>query len=671
MVKRIGVGFWLLYSSTIVAQVDAYKMRNEISAFQFKPQPQGEITQRATILDTNASRASYEANIADILRHNSELYFAPSSYSHIHFYYRGNRVNQLLYDNVSISSINPNLLSYFIYSIDKENIAKYEILYGNNLPNNSVNNSAIVALQPNISELNLTERRHQLSGYIRGGHLAQAAGVQWRYKQNNWSNDMRFGINRNDKYIQPHTTSIYPAEHRLQVLNTFQKKISSDDIIKAHLQFSLATPNLILGEANSSTDSLQAYKSNSSPFVFSYLQWVKQSDEALWYDRIITSLSYIYSQAQDSIIFKGNYLPRSSQLHTHKFSLQTNGYKNIGSRAVYTYGWNLGLELPHMESNRIENISIRPSLSIPTHLYFKKEIRQSSDVSWILAARLGAEYLSIKEYDARSFDWINTDKVLPNASIQAAWTRHTCENSNYSLNLFIHYISPAFEQFKPVFSKFYFTPNLDIKAEKQIGFEGNLYRKFFEKLEWNLSAFYMLRQDAIYTRDYYGEGTRWVSYSGIRQDILQNVNVALSSQLGINNELKFHLNSSCLFYHTIHFQQQFIFNDTNQYSYPNIPIYGNVGIKLKLDKLYAQLWINYNLGRNMLSNPTRYEASYGLSSLGFQPYYMLDCSASYQPNQWLTISGKLDNIFNRDAFNYLAQLPNIGRSASLELRVNF
>lgn len=659
-----------ILASNLISQVDAYKMRHEISTHQFKKQSLGEVTQRATIIDSVSNPFPYQARLIDILDQNTELYATKSAYSMTDYYYRGQSLtNSAIYINQVALSSNIIQGHNSIFNIlDNGHHENMEILYGQNIILNSSNSTAAISLFTNqkldAKDTN-TMYRSLKANY---GNNSQFATLLLENNiKKGWRNNLSFLVRQNNRYNESKTIYLYSSEKNYNFQNNLEKKFSDYSKLNFYFSTSISSSNQKL----SVEDSLSEIRLNSkriSPFIFSYLQWSKSSDESKWYTQLISSISYLNLTVTDS--FEGyDFFFIYSNFPTYtsnKLSLQSNGFKNLGSRAVYYFGGELNAENINADYSVTNNYFI-PTPIIHSNFYFKKEIRPSSDYSWIFGANIGLDQfnLQVQKPHQNTAEFLN--KTFLNTSIQASWLRHLCENSNYSINLFANYNSPKLNQFIPFFKAPYYLSNLDLIAEKKINFEGNLYRKFDDKLELNFSIYYSLTKDAILTRDYNDETVNQVMVYGKEYGALQNQNVNLVSNFGIDNELKFHFSHHVLAYHTFHIQKQIIHSDDKKYSYLQTPIYGTLGLKLRFKKIFSQLWLNYNLGVNHLSK-TKYDTQLSSTNTNYMTFHF---SSSVQVYNQFKVQVKVDNMFNVNSYTYFSQIANMGRTASIQLTMEF
>lgn len=664
---------FIFFSFTIYSQVDVFKMRHESTTHQIKNQTLGEITQRATIIDTNSNPNVFQTRLIDLLEQNTELYTAKSAYSLINYYYRGQSLsNSKVYiNNVAFSS---NLVegSNSIFNLlDFGNSEKTEILYGQNIALNNANSPATISLFIN-HKLDFQDSNSMYRTLkINYGNNSQFANLILENKfKTSWRNSFSFLIRQNNQYAENNTNYRYASERNYNFQNLIEKRLSDYNKLNFYFSTSISTSNQKL----INSDTLAFISKNTkriSPLIFSYLQWSKSSDESKWYTQLISTFSYLNTTVSDS--FEGNdNINLYSNFPTYtsnKISLQTNGYKNLGSRAVYYFGGELSAENIYADYSfsMTNNTSyFLPTPIIHSNFYFKKESRPSSDYSWIFGASIGVDQynLQVQKSQLNTTDFLN--KTFPNISIQASWTRHLCENSNYSINLFANYNSPKINQFIPLFSPPYYISNLELIAEKKINIEGNLYRKFDDKIELNFSTYYSLTRDAILIRDYNGEATNQVGVYGSVYGIQQNQNVDFVSNYGVDNEVKFHFTKHILIFSTIHIQNLKIHTDDKKYNYLQTPIYGNLGLKIKYKKLLSQLWLNYNLGQTDFTN-SRYNSQLKSTT----NYTSFHASASIQFYKTYRLQAKLDNIFNVNTFTYFSQISNLGRNGSVQMTMEF
>lgn len=657
MIKYWSVITVYLSILNLSAQVDQVKMRHEVTSHQFKPQTLGEITQIATIIDSNDMSRPNMSKFQDILVHQAELYHTPNK-----IHYRGQEItsNDILINQVFVGS-SPFSPYYLLPTLfDDASISRAEILYGSNLSAPHSQNSATVAFNLYQSELkndSKTQVRPNII-YSNGGWIS-SVGIDI-LKSNQWSNNLYISYHSPSNYATSDSVYSFSSKHQLHFQNTFQKRINHHHKIQFHFtgnyQTSYLVPKLII-------DSI--YKLPSSIFpsttILSYFQWIKSSDASIWHDQITTSLSAIHTRTGDTTMYSTQ--PYSTMYQSTRLSLQSNGFKSIGSRHLYTYGGHIFYE--SLSSSSSSGNTQTPIFQ--SKLYFKKEIRLSSDISWIFGGSVGWLYIDLVKSNPSS-NSSSTRYHSPIAAIQASWTRHICENSNYTINLFLNYTPPLLQQITPIRFPLYFQSNHRLNSEKNLILEGNLYRKFWDKFEWNLSVFGSFHRDAILARDYFLSDSNPMVIYGQSYQRLQYQNIPFIIKYGIDNELKLHISPRILAYGSFHFLQTFFEKNNATFDYIQSPFYGHVGVKYKLGKLYMQLWGNYQISSYLPSHPTRYNIDFGK----FQnDYATLHIATHYQIHSQIQISFSLNNMLNQQAFTYGATLPNIGRNLEFQIRTRF
>lgn len=644
-------------------------MRHLQSTAQFKSQTLGEISQRATILGKEENTIPYFTSTSDVLKNFSELYSANYGFDQSDFYFRGIKLNS---DNMSINQV--PIQSFLLNSskrlwsvVDIHNFDRTELIYGQNLALNNTTGSANIQFRSRqmdrddtiyfkfkpIAQWNLS------SNYINFG---------LEFQKNSIHNQFYTSLLTNNEFVTKTIRYAYPNQNQLSFQNLIQKRISSMNIWSHYLQVNLSNSHQKL-DFRDTFLTYYAYNQSTSPTIFSYLKWDKISEDSKWYSQIVSSVSFFHTAIHDSFLASNfwDIYNQSKIITSNKLSFQSNGYKNLGSRAVFYYGGQLSLENIHSDykSNYAINYFFKMPL-IHSHLYFKKEIRPSSDLSWILGANMNIDHLNAQLDNRFVFKSESINKTLPSLSIQSSWLRHLCENSNYSIQLTASYLSPSIHQLVPLFVENYFVPNIDLTGEKKVNLEVNLYRKIEDKLEVNFSSNYSLAKDAILARDYYGENTNYVDIFNHYTNMIRYENASLASNFSFNSEIKYHFSNSVLGYSQFHYNYIGVHNSSLKYAINQLPFYGQVGLKFKTKNLFLQAWTQVNLGQSQSSNVTRYQSELNQKNISTN-YATIHFSSAIKLYKSIYLKAKVDNIFDVNTFNYLSQVGNSSRQFLIQI----
>ena len=110
--------------------------------------------------------------------------------------------------------------------------------------------------------------------------------------------------------------------------------------------------------------------------------------------------------------------------------------------------------------------------------------------------------------------------------------------------------------------------------------------------------------------------------------------------------------------------------DTNL-DYQSLPLFGNLGLKYKSNKILFHTWVHLNTGRNFSTSQAsqyiRYYASQQNGTNEFPLYYLINFAVDYSLTKQLNLRFHLDNLLDRNYLGYLSTLPGMGRNYRLQI----
>jgi outer membrane receptor protein involved in Fe transport len=299
--------------------------------------------------------------------------------------------------------------------------------------------------------------------------------------------------------------------------------------------------------------------------------------------------------------------------------------------------------------------------------YIKFEKRQSSDISWFLGAKGGVNNNSFRHAPVIS---ARQSIMHPHGEINLSWLRHICESSNYLINLFLRTRAPVLAEFNPIFNDVYHLPNPNLKNETEFLFESHLYRKFEDKFEIQLSPYFRYSWNSIVLKDNFGNSNEKIKFGLNEYFTQQYTNQSQIADGGAQLELKYNFSKQFLVYHQINFQHVWTMLDSNLF-YPSLPLYGNLGLKYKSNKLFLHSWLHFNGGRNFTdsvrSQYIQFYARQSGSQKEFPAYFDLNFGLRYQFVENLSAQFNFENILNQFSLDFLSTLPNQGRRIRLQV----
>ncbi len=679
-----------------LAQVEDYKMRQEVSSHQLKEQAFGSITQRGTIM-------LEPGNQFNPLNSNTNLYLTNHGSFNQDIYFRNRKfTNEMSIDNVLFSTemfiSNMQLFSL----INKTELKSIEALYGANVMKPSSPSGQITAFSKKYSIFSPMDSIPRLGLYV----LVRKSTNQFDFSLSKtftnitYINSTSIFMNYADRYhigqsnakgswgFLPLVANIYNGagtgawmnnldsgdykftNRLLGIENRFSIKLKNHGILNTFIHFSAANSTQI-GKLNQQVGKYTFSETNTvlQPTILTYIQLIKKDDESKFYTQLNYALTYQLVNNKTEERLDINDAQIINQNVENKLSFQVNGYKNLNARHVFYYG---GMASSNFISNKnstsdLFSVSLNTSPILQGNIFYRHEYRPSSDVSLFYGGNFGVEYFSMKYQPFL----VGFHKFMsPKSQINLSWTRHSCESSNYSINLFLKFNSPTINDVKPIYSEVFFKPNENLKSEKEIFFEGNFYRKFEDKLEINISPYLRITRDAFMQRDNSNNPSEWIQISAKKYFTLETTNIDNLEEIGFLSEIKFHASNSFLIFTKSNFNYSFNPLPKNILS-KNLPFYGDIGVKIKLKKVYAELWSNFNLGNAFDSSITsRYIQDYSLQ-YNFPGYILLHAQFHTELYKQLIFNFRLENILDQNYRSYLSTIHGLGRNVEVQLNYKF
>ena len=659
--KSIIATFFLLISQKFLAQVDEPKMRQECLGANVKIQPSGNITQRTTILSDKQTTVPISNRYFDILRDQSELLMSKEDFNRSKGYFRNKPIgNSIFIDDVQFSSFILSNGAQWADLFDPLSIQRGEIYYGQTLVKSNAGSEAQIALyHPTRFDLKPIGGQEVKTGvFFSQNNISPRVSYikKWSRTTLNIHNfahiDMNYP-NHSQPNARPYELSNlnYYYSSQLQMNTILSEDRELQFFVKLFSGYSE-----MLGRGFWIDTSI---KSNgtwaNSPSLISYLQYSKTSEGNLFYTKMKASVSYQFMNSEQYEMIQNQ--PLTSQLLEHKLQFQTNFVKELNARNAFYFGtvmantWLAGVTSPNLSFRQV-NHSSQPEISG----YFKHERRMSSDVSWFWGIRSGLNTRLIG-------DSISTLKriVVPNLRANISWTRHSCEGSNYSVNLYANIDQPALDQIQPQLAPIIFQPNFNLKPTKELLLEGNIYRMFGTIVEIHFSPYIRISQDALAVKENIEDTLMDLSWNNTKYRSFQNQNLTSLQTIGFNSELKIHFSKSWMYYINIAHNQN-VTDVPSSFFVQSNKAYGQTGLKFKSKNFSAQAWAVYRQGTNVTDKiPNRFQYF-----IPFNSYTTFHISAlANELTKKIGLGARIDNVLDSYSQNYLSPLLESKRSWSI------
>ncbi len=680
------------------AQVDDYKIRYEQDYAQLKPQEYSLLPQKGYSFSQETNQQLHQ-NFSELLKQQTNFYLADHSIFHQDIYYQNRKVSPTLaIHNVDFSSAiaenNLQLLQQLHPSIFKQ-INAYQ---GYSASNNSSSAGQIALSTPIIPEKKDSHSLRVKSslglGNTNGQGVVQLAlhRAKWSYLGSLYAHyqyNYPLGLTGSDVgriswarlanpfngagagswALKVDSLNYTKPQVQLGLDNMFRLQMASNNELNFYLHIGGSLQENLGRIIQKNRDYLLSESSSDwSPNILAFIQKINYSESSPLYTQLNLAFTFQHLNhrkterydIQDELI--------RQHYEENKFSLQVRGYKNLDARRIFFYGAEASIL---WIKNNFHNTPQHTSFfSLPVtqfSAYFRKELRQSADISWLFGLKGGLENYA---FSHAPYTVQTSYQVRPRAEFSLTWMRHICENSNYTINVFVRMKQPQMQEVNPLYGNTFLKPNAELKAEKEILIESHLYRKFDDKLEVHFTPYYRYSLDAILLRDYVDYFSERITI-GLNNYFTQTFdNASKLSEGGAQLELRYNISKKILVYQQLNMHHIFSSLDTNL-DYQSLPFYGNLGLKYKSNKILFHTWAHFNTGRNFSTSQAsqyiRYYASQQNGTNEFPLYYLINFAVDYSLTKQLNLRFHLDNLLDRNYLSYLSTVPGMGRNYRLQI----
>lgn len=690
----ISVGIGLLN-----AQIDDFIMRYEQEYAHSKHQEMGYVPQKSSAF-SKEQKQHLHYNFSDLLKNQTNFYLSRDALYSTPIYYQNRKTSPTIaIQNVDFSSSileNNFQLVQAMHPMAFQNINCYQGYSSAQLQFNA----AQIALNYNLEPNQKDSTGYQIEGTAGAGNQDFSGFFQFRLHKKKWNYLLHiFGGQTHHYQLGIHSTQT-PWLSWQRIANTYNGPMSGSWIMNPD-SLSIKERNVFVGidqlinfklkhqnelnlylhmegrqDANigstiqKSNDYLYSYShTDFLPKILAFIQKKMVSETSPIYTQMQLTLAYQNISNQTNMRYDLQDEELRRHLEENKFSLQLRGFKNINPSHVLFYGAEISATSVKNNFHRTDTFnSFFNTPLTKAFSYLKLEKRQSADISWFFGARGGFENSSFRYLP---FVQTYTNVFRPFGEINVSWQRHTCESSNYLINVFLRSKSPQLSEYNPLFQHVFLIPNAHLGNEMELLIESHLYRKFDDKLEIHLSPYFRKSWNTLVLKDNFGNPNEKISY-GLREYYTQQyTNYASITEGGATIDLRYNFSKQLLLYQQISLQHVWTSIDPNIF-YPTIPIYGNVGLKFKTNKILLASWLHYNVGRTF-SHPSssQYIQYYGRTngtSIEFPGYIEFNLATLIHLSEKLQLQGNIENILDRYSIDFLSTLPNSGRRMRLQMR---
>ncbi|HYQ59079.1 MAG TPA: TonB-dependent receptor, partial [Draconibacterium sp.] len=347
------------------------------------------------------------------------------------------------------------------------------------------------------------------------------------------------------------------------------------------------------------------------------------------------------------------------------YSINIDFGKNIDKKSEFFYGLEgyfneVGSDgySEDLISGEQENIAPRypddsKYSSLAAYYSFKYSI--SPKIIFQMGSRFAFTHLEGKfdtDYYQFPFDGFNMNNSAFNGNLGIVW--HPSSDWQINIHGSTGFRSPNIDDIAKVFDSEPGTvvvPNPDLKPEYARNMELSLIRSYHNKVKVEVTGFYSWLKDAMVRRAFDGLGTDSILYDGEMSRVDALVNAESATIYGTTLNVEYLLNNQWRTRHDITITKG---EDSDGLPIRHVPpTFGSSHIIFEGPKLYLDLYVNYSgkLNFDELSPDEQDKPHLYIPDENGNPYspswWTANIKSNYQLNANLTLSGGIENIFNK------------------------
>lgn len=252
----------------------------------------------------------------------------------------------------------------------------------------------------------------------------------------------------------------------------------------------------------------------------------------------------------------------------------------------------------------------------------------------------------------------------------------------FSANFSTGFRAPNIDDVGKVFDSepgFVVVPNPDLQSEYAYNGEIGIKKRFDDKLEIDLSAFYILLDNAMVRRDYTLNGQDSIMYDGEMSQVQAIQNAAQAWVYGIQADLEANLPAGFGFSSHFSYQkgEEELDDNTTAPLRHASPWFGTTHVTYNRDRFKADFYANYNgeISYENLAPSERDKAYiYAIDADG-NPYspswYTLNFKVLYQFTDFLMLNAGVENITDQRYRTYSSGIAAAGMNFIASVKVTF
>ncbi len=256
------------------------------------------------------------------------------------------------------------------------------------------------------------------------------------------------------------------------------------------------------------------------------------------------------------------------------------------------------------------------------------------------------------DYYQFPFDGFNMNNSAFNGNLGLVW--HPTSEWQINIHGSTGFRSPNIDDVAKVFDSEPGTvvvPNPDLKPEYARNLELSLIRSYQNKVKVELTGFYTWLKDAMVRRAFDGLGQDSILYDGEMSRVEALVNAESATIFGTTVNVDYLFNNQWRTRHDITITKG---EDSEGFPIRHVPpVFGSSHIIYEGPKLYLDLYVNYNgkLNFENLAPDEQDKPHLYVPDENGNPYspswWTANIKSNYQLNSNLTLSGGIENIFNK------------------------
>jgi hemoglobin/transferrin/lactoferrin receptor protein len=618
----------------------------------------------------------------------------------------GIRMNNAIYRSGNLQNV---------ISVDAQSLQNTEVIFG---PGSVIYGSDALGgvmsfntLSPKLSTDDNFETFGKIYARFSSANFEKSSHFSYNFGGRKWASvisatysgfdDLTMGTSGPDEYLRPEyvTDASYSGEDQI-----VQNSNNREQVYTGYNQFNLLgklrfrpneTVDILLSAQHSQTDDIPRYDRliEYSGNELKYARWyygpqkwtllsgrLQLEKEMLLFDKANLLLGYQdYTESRHDRK-RNNDVLRHRTENVNVYSANIDFGKNIDSKSDLFYGLegyfntvgstgfseNLLSGEQQTIAPRYPNDSKYSSLAA----YYSFKYSISPKIIFQMGSRFTYTHLEGEfdtDYYQFPFDGFNMNNSAFNGNLGIVW--HPATDWQINIHGSTGFRSPNIDDVAKVFDSEPGTvvvPNPGLKPEYARNMELSLIRSYQNKVKVELTGFYTWLKDAMVRRAFDGLGQDSILYDGEMSRVEALVNAESATIYGTTLNVDYLFNNQWRTRHDISITKG---EDSEGFPIRHVPpVFGSSHFIFEGPKLYLDLYLNYNGKLNFedLAPDEQDKPHLYVPDENGNPYspswWTVNIKSNYQINSKLTLSGGLENIFNKRYRPYSSGVVSPGRN---------